>query len=71
MGSYETTTRATKVVYPPDLPKAEAAVAEGHPDGIVFRAANGQRFKLVDKEAYWKPLVERKANNNKKPAAKR
>lgn len=62
---FEVATRS-KVELPSDLPGAQDA-AGSHPDGAIYRAEDGRRFRL--RHARWVPVVARKRGSNGKAAA--
>jgi hypothetical protein len=67
MGAFEERT-ASKVALPSDLPKAAEAARE-HPDGAIYKADDGKKYRL--RHASWAVVTVRAAKNGGKPAAKK
>jgi hypothetical protein len=56
MGAFEQKQTAGAATLPADLPKAGSAAAE-HPDGAIYKADNGSRYRL--RHARWVQVVKR------------
>jgi hypothetical protein len=73
MGAFEEK-EAAKSSLPADLPNVKEAAAQ-HPDGAIYRADNGKRYRL--RQARWVEVVARQPKNSDKsktataPAAKK
>jgi len=65
MGAFEQKQTGGKVALPADLPNVATAATE-HPDGAIYKADNGKRFRL--RHARWVEVIKREP---KKAAAKK
>lgn len=64
MGAFEQKS-VSQSTLPADVPSAQESASE-HPDGAIFKASDGKRFRL--RHARWVPVVKRE-RTAKTPAA--